>query len=199
MREIATIDRQPGSGTIAVWITRRTESLQARHVNAAAIDEAGDPLALEKVRLLTRCCVILVTEGSLLDGLPIEGEPLTVAALETLVAETEGHQQRILAALDAYKQHTRSKTLVSPAFPTSPKVDGFPPVEDTPSKRALATANFAACVWTTWLETDEERRRRTVRPKTGQSPWIMPEELNSQTVPDFPPVFAGRLHEQPLV
>ncbi|TFE24619.1 hypothetical protein E0F15_21255 [Frankia sp. B2] len=199
MHGIATIDRQPGSDTIAVWITNRTEPSRAQSVNAVVIDEVNDPRGLEKVRLLTRCCVVLATDGSSLEGLPIKGDHLTVADLKALVAETEGHQQRIVAEIDAYKQRTKSKTLVSPTFLASPKIDDFPPTADTPSQRALATANFVASVWMSWLTTDEERRRRTVQPKTQLSPWIMPEELNDPTVPDFPPGFGGRLHEQPLV
>lgn len=49
-----------------------------------------------------------------------------------------------------------------------------------------------------WLRTDEERRRRTVRPRTGESPWIMPEELNQAEVAEFPPAFAARVRSQPL-
>lgn len=88
MRGIATIDRQPGSDEIAVWVTSRTE-LQAGHSNAVVINTASDPQAMEKVRSLTRCSAVLLTEGSTAEGLPLDGEPLTSAELQTLLIEIE--------------------------------------------------------------------------------------------------------------
>jgi hypothetical protein len=35
MRGIATIDRQPVSNTIAVWVTSASDGMQGRHVNVA--------------------------------------------------------------------------------------------------------------------------------------------------------------------
>src|SRR5262245_48649589 len=196
---IATIDRQPYSCTIAVWLTTRSMPLEARHTNAVVIDLVNDPLATKKVRSLTRCYVVLATEGSSLDGMPIDGKPMTVADMAGLLAEAEAQQVRILAAVDEFKQGTRSRNLVEPTFPVSPNVEDFVPAEDTASSRALATANYLRRVWTVWLKTDEQRRRRTVQPKTGKTPWIMPAALNGSIVPDFPAEFARRLRVQPLV
>jgi hypothetical protein len=53
--------------------------------------------------------------------------------------------------------------------------------------------------WKSWLRTDEERRRRTVQPRTGVTPWAMPEAMNGPTVPDFPTHFSEHVHLQPLV
>jgi len=196
---IATIDRQPGSETIVVWVTKRLEPLRADNTNAVAIDAASDPKAMDKVHSLTRCCAVLVTEGSVLEGLPVEGEPLTVADIDALVAETEAHQQAILDAVSAYKRRTRSANLKDPTFPKSPAVADFTPSDDSPSQRALGTANYVGRAWSAWLKTDEERRRRTARPKTGETPWMMPDELNSPEVALLPAKLVARFREQPLV
>jgi hypothetical protein len=198
MRGIAVIDRQAGAAQIAVWITSRDGAL-ASSTNAVVIDAKGDPDAVEKVRSLTRCCAVLATDGTTLDGLPIDAKPLTVADVGGLLDEVEEQQARILEAITDYKRRTRSKTLIEPTFPARPAHEDFTPSEDTASQRAFTTANLVGRAWSTWLKTDEERRRRTQQPKTGKTPWIMPEEMNSPTVPDFPEQFAARLHEQPLV
>lgn len=196
MRAIAVIDRQ--AGAVVVWITSR-DGLQASNVNAVVIDAEGDPDAGEKVRSLTRCCAVLATDGTTLDGLPIEGEPLNVADVAVLLDKVEAQQARILEAIADYKRRTRSKALIEPTFPARPAHEDFTPSEDTATQRAFTTANFVGRAWSTWLKTDEERRRRTEQPKTGKTPWIMPEDMNSAMVPDFPEQFAARLHEQPLV
>lgn len=199
MQGIATIDRQPGSDTIVIWVTKRLEPLRADNTNAVAIDATSDPNAMDKVRSLTRCCAVLVTKGSVLEGLPLEGEPLTVADIDALVAETETHQQAILDAVSAYKRRTRAANLKDPTFPKSPAVADSTPSEDSPSQRALSTANYAGKAWSAWLKTDEERRRRTARPKTGEAPWMMPDELSSSEVALLPAKLVARFREQPLV
>lgn len=198
MHGIATIDRQPGSDSIVVWLTKRTEPLRADHTNAVSIDAASDSQAMEKVHSLTRCCAVLATEGSVLEGLPIEGEPLTVADIDALVAATEAHQRSILDAVGAYKRRTRSPSLKDPEFSKSPTAADFAPSDDSAAQRTLSTANYAARAWSAWLRTDEERRRRTTRPTTGETPWMMPEELNSSQVAPVPATLAARFYEQPL-
>jgi hypothetical protein len=173
--------------------------VEVSHTNAVVLNAANDPGALEKVRSLTRCCAVLLTDGSVPDGLPVEGEPLTSADIDAMVAATEEHQQAILEAVADYKRRTRSKTLIGPTFPTSPQASDFQPAQDTASQRAFMTANYLGKVWSRWLVTDEERRRRTARPKTGETPWIMPEGLNDPEVAVFPAAFAARVHEQPVV
>lgn len=195
MRGIAIVDRQPDAEQIAVWNTSR-DGARATNVNAVVIDPNNDPGAMTKLLSLVHRCVVLKTEGTTLDGLPIEGESLGVADVASLLDEVDVQQSRILAAIADYRRATRSKTLVEPTFPARPAPEDFAPAEDTPSLRALATANYFGRSWTTWLETDEERRRRTVQPATGATPWIMPESMNAATVPDFPEAFAGRLHVQ---
>lgn len=199
MRGIAVLDRQPGTDAAAVWITSRRLGVDPANVNAVVLDLASDPDAIEKVRSLTRCCAVLATNGTTLEGLPIEGEPLTEADLDSLLAEIAEHQQRITDAVKAYKTQTRSRTLAEPLFPPAPNAGNFVPDEDTASRRAFMLANYVGRVWGSWLKTDEERRKRTVQPKTGTTPWIMPEDMNEQSAPDFPPVFAAVVIEQPLV
>jgi len=195
MRGLAVVDRQLDGEQIAVWNTSR-DGARATHVNAVVIDANSDPDAMTKVLSLVHRCVVLKTEGTTLDGLPIEGEVLSVGDIAALLDEIEEQQSRILEAIADYKRATRSKTLVAPTFPARPAPEDFAPAEDTPSLRALATANYFGRSWTTWLVTDEERRRRTVKPVTGTTPWIMPPSMNAATVPDFPEVFAGRLYVQ---
>lgn len=199
MRGIAVLDRQPGSDAVAVWITSRGLGVGPANVNAVVLDLASDSDAIEKVRSLTRCCAVLATNGTTLEGLPIEGEPLTEAALDTLLAEISEHQHRITDAVKAFKTQTGSRTLAEPLFPPAPNAANFAPDEDTASRRAFMLANYVGRVWGSWLKTDEERRKRTVQPKTGTTPWIMPEDMNEQSAPDFPPMFAARVIEQPLV
>lgn len=199
MRGIATIDRQPGSDTIAVWVTSRGPGDVVNNVNAVVMDAATDPDVIESVSSLTRCCAVLVTEGTTLDGLPIDGAPLRAMDLAALIDEVKSQQVRILEAVKAYKARTRSSTLIEPRFPADPKIEDFQPDEDAAARRAFSLANYAGRVWSTWLKTDVERRRRTVQPKTQVTPWIMPDDMNDQTTPDFPPSFAARLVKQPLV
>lgn len=197
MRSFAVIDRQPNAEQIAVWIVNREGgSMRAHNTNAVVIDAKNDPEAAAKVRWLTSRRVIVVTDGTTLDGLPIKSDPLTVADIADLLDEVEAHQARILDALAVYKKRTRSKSLVEPTFQARPKREEFAPGTDTASQRALTTANFISKAWGTWLATDEERRRRTVQPKTGKTPWIMPEDMNTSTVPDFPIGFDARLLER---
>lgn len=198
MRGIAVIDRQSGAAQIAVWITSR-DGTHAKNVNAVVLDAGADPNAAHKFRSLTRGYAVLATEGTTVDGLPIDGEPLSVADVDELLDEVEVQQARILDAITDYKRRTHSEALVEPTFPPRPAYGSFTPRDDTASQRALATANYVGRAWATWLKTDEERRRRTEQPKTGKTPWIMPEDMNSATVPDFPEQFAARLHKQPLV
>lgn len=197
MRGVAVVDHQPNAGQVAVWITAR-DGDQATNVNAVVIDVNSDPEAMTKVLSLVHRCVVLGTEGTTLDGLPIEGDALGVADVSALLDEVEAQQSRILDAIADHKQRTRSRSLVEPTFPARPAVDDFVPAEDTASQRALATANYFGRSWSAWLKTDEERRRRTVQPATGMTPWIMPESMNAATASDFPEGFAGRLHIQGL-
>lgn len=198
MQGIATIDRQAGSHTIAVWVTKRTEPLRADNTNAVVIDAASDPHAMAKVHSLTRGRAILVTDGSVVDDLPIDGKPATMADIDDLVIATQSHRQAIVDAVRAYKKRTRSASVKEPTFSVIPTPADFAPADDTATQRALNAANFAGRVWTAWLRTDEERRRRTVRPKTGESPWMMPEALNSQEIAPIPDALVDRFREQPL-
>jgi hypothetical protein len=199
MRGIATVDRQPGGDRIAVWVTTARDA-RAWHVNAVEIEAADDETEVhEAVSSLTRCSAVLVTEGTTLDGLPVDGTPLTVSDVEDLVTATEALQDAIVQAITDFKRSTRSTSAKLPTFPGSPKAADFLPDEDTASGRAFATANFLAKAWSLWLATDEERRRRTVRPRTGETPWIMPPSMTSAQIALFPESFAARVHEQPLV
>jgi hypothetical protein len=199
MRGFVTIDNQPRSDTAAVWVTTQVGPHRAGHTNAVCVDKLSDPDASRKLRSLTRDYAVLLTEGSTLDALPIDGKPLSVADIEALVTETEDHQERITAAVGEYASTTtRSKSLASPTFLPSPVPRDFAPQEDTVTARALQAANYVARAWTLWLATEEQRWRRTVQPRTNKTPWIMPDALNAPAVAAFPPEFAARVHAQPL-
>lgn len=198
MRGVTTIDRQPGGDTIAIWVTGRTD-MQAGHTNAVTIDVSADPKAMEKVRSLSRCSAVLLTDGSTVEGLPIEGAPLTSADLDLLLQEIAQHRAAITEAVREYKRTSRSKALTEPEFRALPTPADFTPQEDAAKWRAFALANLLQKTWTEWLRSDDERRRRTVQPKTGKTPWVMPEDMNAPSVPDFPAKFAERIHEQALV
>jgi hypothetical protein len=196
---IATIDHRPGSDIVVVWLTKRTEQLRADHTNAVSVDLASDPDAIEKLRSLTRSCTVLITDGSAIDGLPIDGEPLTTSDIDALVAATKAHQASILEAVKSFKRQTRSSSLKDPAFPPNPEATDFRTDDDRPSQRALSTANYAARAWTAWLQTEEERRRRTARPRTGETPWMMPDGLDSPDVSPLPAALSSRFNTQPAV
>jgi hypothetical protein len=97
-----------------------------------------------------------------------------------------------------YRQKSRSK-LVEPTFPAIPLFADLPAPAEKPGAAALVLASYLARAWTAWLKSDLERQRRTVQPKTGNTPWIMPAELNEPAIVALPPGFASRLHEEPMV
>jgi len=190
--KFATIDHQVGSAVAAVWLTYRT-GLEVSHGNAVVIDVEADTSARTKIRSLTRDAIVLSTDGTSLDDFPIDGTPLTVSDLGELVAETERAQFDIIEAIKEYKRRTRSASLVEPAFAAGPVFDPRSYDEAEVPVRALATADYVKRAWSAWLRTDEERRRRTTHPRSGETPWMMPDALNSPTIPDFPDAFRARL------
>jgi hypothetical protein len=202
MLGFAVIDNQPGDDDVAVWVVGQVGPQQAGNVNAVTIDRHGDPDAAEKIRSLTRNHAVVLTAGSTPESLPVDGEALTVDDLEDLVRETEALQGRIAESVRTYARKARSKTIAPPDFEPSPKRADFAPTADTAdtaTQRAFQTANFLNRAWTAWLRTDEQRRRRTVRPKTNETPWMMPEDLGSTAQASLPPAFAARVTLQPQV
>ncbi len=197
MQGFAVLDRQADTATAAVWLTSRTAS-GVDHTNAVVIDLESDPDALRKVHALTRDRVLLLTDGSSTDGLPVSTEPLSLTTLQELADAATALHEQIVAAIREYGRTTGNKNLVTPQLDPTPTAADFAPTEDTPAHRALATANYVARLWRYWLSVDEQRRRRTVRPQSGESPWIMPEELGSPTLADFPADFRACLHPEPL-
>lgn len=224
MRGFVTIDRQPKSAVIAIWVTARggggsidQESANGEeggprgidtrpiNVNAVVVDVDLDPCAMDKVRSLTRSAVVIATAGSVLDGLPIDGEPIHISDFEALLDETEAQQRRILEALEIYATNISPKTgkvlkprsIVRPEWLPRPSPEQFKPREDSAPARALATANYACAAWRYWLVSDDERRARAL--PSGRTPSRMSPELRSSIVPDFPPDFASILREQNAV
>lgn len=224
MRGFVTIDRQPGSSIVAIWVSARIgggsvdqgwaddedglprgADTRPINVNAVVVDVDLDPSAIDKVKSLTRCAVVVATAGSVLDGLPLSGEPAYVADFEALLDETEAQQRRILEALDIYATNISPKTgkvlkprsIVRPDWLPRPSPEQFKPHGDSAPARALATANFVCAAWRYWLASDDERRARAL--PSGRTPSRMSPELRSPIVPDFPPRFASTLREQNAV
>jgi hypothetical protein len=138
----ATVDHQIGSGTAAVWLTNRSSATTATHGNAVRVDLREDSDGLKKIHALTRDRFVLLTDRSTTEGLPLSTEPLTTDGLNGFVAETVGLQSLI-------------------GMPPQTPVPALrEPDEDIATKRALETANYLARVWSEWLRTDNERRKR---------------------------------------
>ena len=188
----AIVDRQSNAGTTAVWLTSR-EGARVSHTNAVLIAHDDDRHDA-KVRALTADRVVVLTDGT---RPPVQFvHAFDVREFDGLIEETLTHQQRISQAITDYKMRTRNKNLVTPNFPAEPKLSTAK--YDEPASRALAVADYVAAVWMAWLASDEQRLRRTTDPRTGNTPWIMPEELGDPALAAFPPEFAGRVKPEPF-
>jgi hypothetical protein len=119
-----------------------------------------------------------------------------VDAFDRLIDETSAHQRLIADAVADYAARTKNRNLATPEFPRAPKfiVDE----RDEPEFRALSVANYVAKVWSQWLATDDQRVRRTINPRTGTTPWIMPDELGNPVLAEFPPKFGQLVQPEPV-
>jgi len=193
MLGFAIVDCQPSARATAVWLTSRVDVARVGHTNAVVV-QYDDTRHDTKIRVLTIDRAVVLTPGSE-PPLPFV-HTLALEEFAALVEQTTAHQLRIMQAIDAYSARSRNRDLVRPDFPPAPQ----PPQADhvEPAPRALAVANYVARAWAAWLATDEQRRRRTVDPRSGASPWIMPEELGSRDLADFPPAFAACVQPEPV-
>lgn len=198
MLGFAIVDHRAECGTAAVWLISLLASNRADHTNAVTINLDSDDDALKKLHALTRDRLVLLTAGSTSDGLPVTSSTLSIEDVASLAEHTEAHQDRIVEAIDAYAKRTKNQNLVRPTFDRAVSPDEFVPSEDTPTQRAFQAANYAARVWTNWLTTDEERRKRSENPRTKKSPWIMPAEMSSKVIEPLPATFAKAFSVQPL-
>lgn len=194
MLGFAIVDRQAKEGATAVWLTSRVEGpLLVNHTNAVVIlhdDERHDA----KVWALTADRAVVLTQGTTppISFVHAHG----IDALNGLIDETLAYQRRIVDAVTAYAERTRSRTLVIPDFSQEPPrltVDE----RDEPAYRALSAANYVAKLWRAWLTTEEQRVRRTINPRTKKPPWIMPEDLGDPVFAEFPPEFAELAKPEP--
>ena len=85
---------------------------------------------------------------------------------------------------------------MAPTFPAEVSPPEVWP--DAPEHRALDLARWLARVWTNWLISDGERLRRTIQPRTGKTPWVMPEELNQAGLLILPSALADALRPEPV-
>lgn len=184
MLGFATVDHQAGASNATVWLTSRTGDYSSGKTNAVCLN-LSDPEFAAKVHALTRDRIVVLTNGSAPDGLPIAGW-LAVDDLDLLGTETEKHQERICQAVqEARTAGPKKRSLVGPSFilaPRQPDRWGESSVE-----RALATANYVSTVWDWWLAAEEQRCRRL-----NVDPPILPESLSSPEVAELPDVVYER-------
>jgi hypothetical protein len=195
MLGFAIIDRQPTAKATAVWLTCRLEGSRVDHTNAVVIkhdDERHDA----KIWHLTADRAVVLTNGST-PPIPFKCTQ-SVEAFGRLLNETSAYQQRITDAVASYAARAKNRNLTMPEFPGHQpelKIDN----RDEPEYRAVSAANYVRDAWSAWLVTDEERVRRTINPRTRTTPWIMPDELGSPTLADFPPEFGRLINPEPLI
>lgn len=204
VESFAVIDHKAGSSTIATWVVARLEPLVVRNTNAVVVDMDTESDGLAKVRLLTRLRIVVLTDGSTPEGLPLDFAPLSIADIGLLIAETSRLQELIGDAVEAYAWRPSPKTgslptsrrnIVPPRFPAGPTTVELRPHEDSPVGRALATANLLSAAWSTWLETEDERRRRCAT--TDGVTWMLPDDARETSIRALPPALAERAHIEP--
>lgn len=193
MLGFAIVDRQPTAAATAVWLTTHVGGTTVQHTNAVVIDLDDDEYGT-KIYALTADRIVVLTEGSVADGL--FEQALGVDAFDELIAETAARRLLIEQAVTNYMAKSKNKNLVIPNFPAPPMLAAETRAE--PQRRALATANYVAAVWSGWFATEEQRLRRTTDPRKGDAPWIMPEDLAAPEVSQFPPTFASFVQPEPL-
>jgi len=189
----AIVDRQPKAGATAVWLTGR-EGSRVSHTNAVVLahdDERYD----YKVWALTCDRAVILTNGT--EPPKTFEHALDVAVFDGFADETAARQEQIVQIVTEYAERTKNTNLVIPEFPaTRPTLRTDD--RDEPQYRALSVANYVKAVWSAWLDTDEQRSRRTAHPRTGKSPWIMPEPLGSPDLAEFAPEFGTLVQPEAL-
>lgn len=195
MLGFAVVDSQPSSDSTAVWLTSRVATDRADHTNAVTLAN-DDPEKGRKFRSLVADRIVLLTPGS--EAPAVVSNAATVEALETVREEIELLQSRIVEAVTKYGEHTRSKNLVRPTFSPTPSTRDLDLSGSSSAHRALATADHLGHLWTCWLKTEEQRRRRSVDPKKGTSPWIMPDDMSAVDIAELPPSLSDGTRPQPV-
>jgi hypothetical protein len=195
MLGFAIVDNQPSAERTAVWLTSHLGGSRVSHTNAVVIrhdDERHDT----KIWNLTADRAIVLTSGST-PPIPF-AHNITLELFDRLLDETIAYQQHIVGAVTEFAKRTKNKNFSGLAF--SPIRPVFKPDDrDEPQYRALSAANYVRDAWTAWLATDEQRVRRTVNPRTGKPPWMMPDELGRPTLAEFPPELGGIVRPEPTV
>ena len=193
MLGFAIVDRQSSRTATAIWLTTHVGGTAVQHTNAVVIASDDDKYD-KKVYWLTADRVVVLTAGSTDSG--IFQHAVDVSVFDDLIAETAARQRCIEKAITDYMSRTKNKNLVIPNFATAPPL----PVQTqtTPQLRALSVANYVAAVWSGWFATEDQRVRRTTEPRTGTSPWIMPEALAEPEISQFPEEFGQQVKPEPL-
>jgi len=198
MLGFATVDHQHRDNIVAVWLTSRITATSADHTNAVAIRLDSDFNALKKVHALSRDRIVVMTDGSTSDGLPIDAKTMTLTDVSSIDSETVERQTLIIKAIDDFAEKNANHNLVHPVFSDPVSLQTFAVSAASATGRALQAANYIARVWSSWLKTDAERLSRTQHPQTKITPWIMPEALNSRSIEELPTDLTERFRPQPL-
>jgi hypothetical protein len=113
--------------------------------------------------------------------------------VSAIAVDTEDLQARVEAALLAHALRPVQPTGVAPLRPRPFVPPDFPspvvrPSErqagSSPVDRSLAVANYVRRLWSAWLQTEDERRKRAM-PK-GSRPASMPAGLDSTEITELP-------------
>lgn len=193
MLGFVALDHRPGDDTVALWLISRTDPAEASSTNAVVVDLAA-PDALSKIHALTRDRVVVLTPDSDAAGLPVD--PHDVGIVDEFIAATRAHQAAIVDAIRAHQATRKGQKLAEPTFPAEAEAPQEWPT--APELRALQLARWLGRTWTNWLVSDGERLRRTTQPRTGRTPWIMPEELNQPQLLELPPALDDVWRVEPL-
>lgn len=168
MLGFATVDSRE-KDVLVVWLTSQVEPTRAEHTNAVSIKQ-DDPGCWEKFDALTGNRTVVLTRGSVAP--PSLAHAVPTDLIEGFAEETHLRQDGIRRAVRDWRTQ-----LVEPTLPVLPSSDDYELEAEAPVRRTLETANYLARVWSAWLETEAQRVRKSVDPRTGKPPWIMPEEL----------------------
>lgn len=181
----AVVDAHPDCEEIAVWLVSLIPGNHVAKTNAVLVeDRHGGGRRDDQLRALTRDRIVVETPGS--GPLPeFIDQPSSWGLVLRFGQIVQQHQDAIIRSVDDFARQAKNRKLARPDFSALPDLDSFVPGKSA-VLRALETAVVLEAVWRCWIESEDERVRRTVNPRTGKTPWMMPHELNDHLVNVLP-------------
>lgn len=190
----AVADYAASNGTVMLWLVSRTSTAEATNTNAVVVNLETDPNAETKIASLLHNRVVVFTGE---DHFPLPVSVRTSVYTDLLRVWRECCSElddSILKAIDAYVDQNPNAKLVRPELSPPDIHNNLDSLDQV--QRALTVANNLRKVWTHWLSLEQERSRRTIQPKTGASPWIMPVDLSDPNISEVPAaIFSNRVSE----